>query len=260
MIGVADAAAVLTRPQRGMADWPKQRLVGQASSKNSLSPCARYAIEAVELLNPARPPASLVCITGPSGVTVDAFDGAWRGSPDGRLTGAGFGASRYRRIHPLTLVRSLQNQVAAALTTHFQWRGPCLNALESSLALAALLPNIALLIRETGSLLLVFSSAADRLEERSKTRALYPGATGGEGAVCFLLREGHPLGFLEGPIDPLSAQVPENGPGEAAILADPVLSCGLALLVCLAQSVPWRDLPLRDPHGSQAQYIRWRRA
>ena len=169
------------------------------------------------------------------------------------MTGPGFGPRRSKRIHPFTLIKSLQNQVPAALSMRFGIKGPCLNFLDTATSLAYLVPNATAMLGRCSKVLLVLAAAGDREEERSKLRALRPRDVGMEGAVCFLLTPGPGLGYLE----LAESGWTETGAENSAAFEGSVLQGGLELLRCLAGKIRDRVIVLQDWAGHRAA-IRWR--
>ena len=128
MIGLTSYSAVFSREVPDLVSMEGVEVHGNQVMRRVNSPCAGYAQKAFELLDPPRESLGLLTCSGATGTTASNFDKAWQLAADGRLTGPGFGSSRYKRIHPFTLVRSLQNQVAASLSMTNDLKGPCLNA------------------------------------------------------------------------------------------------------------------------------------
>lgn len=252
MIGVSRYSAVFSRHIPEISGLDHIEIVGALKSGRTEGPAARYACHAFELMNPDVDSLGLVTISGASGSTVNAFDRAWRLSEDGELTGPGFGEKRYKRIHPFTLVQSLQNQVPAALSMNYKITGPCLNLLDAATGLAYALPNISQMLQRCARVLLVMASAGDREEETTKLKGLEPNSQGLEGAICLLLEQDltrdRALGYLEA------------GTGEASSaceIASPVLSGGLGILLAVATRAS-RRITLNDYFGNHAS-IYWRR-
>ncbi len=249
MIGVVDYAAVFSRPAAGLERLPKARVDPDPPEEKTMSACAAYALAAATALGPIREDAALICVSGPTGATVTAFEKAWRASKDGRLTGPGFGKSRYKRIHPFTLVRCMQNQVPAMLSMRLGLKGPCLNAVESATALAWLLPNAAAALERSPELLLVMASAGFREEERAKQLNFIDERDGLEGAVCLRATRDGALGRLS-TIEPLS-------PPPARLPVEPALEAGIRILGCIAENARDRVIPLKDRSGRTA-FLHWR--
>ena len=171
--------------------------VERGEKKKTLAPVSAYALAAVADLEMDLPEETgLACVCGPTGILVDAFDRAWQKSGDGRLTGTDFASRRYRRIHPFTLIPSLQNQVAASLSMELGLTGPCMNVISSETGMAYLLPSVAAMLTRTPLVLLVIASAGYRGEEVRKLAAM--GRTEGacEGAVVFALAKSGGRGLL----------------------------------------------------------------
>ena len=257
MIGITGLSAVLSRPIEGLANLDTVRVAQNLRGHKTMSPSSQYANQAVALLNPSPVGLGMVCISGPTGSLVEAFDKAWRLSGDGRLVGPGFARSRSKRIHPFTLMRSLQNQVPATLSMEFGIHGPCLNALEGATAPAVLLPNILAMLNQCEKVLLVMAGAGFRGEEAAKHQAVAPESEGVEGAVCMLLSKGEgPLGFL--------APSPETTPSDAhrdgpfSLFRGLVFQAGLAVLRALAGKESSVLVPLTEFNGHQA-FLQWRR-
>lgn len=261
MIELCSYSAVFSRPVTGLEGLARVRAVAPASTRRLLSPCAVYAVAAVELLETDLTSTGLVCVSGPTGSTCAAFDRAWQRSADGRLVSAGFGRGRFKHIHPFTLIRSLQNQVPAVLSMSFGMKGPCLNVLESVTALASVLPNIEAMLPRCPRVLLVLAAAGARGEERSKMEFLAPGRMLVEGAICFLFSRTTESGAL-GQVGPgRIARDLESGKQEnpAANPAGPPLSAGVELLRCIAAGLEERQIPLHDFFRCQSA-IRWRKS
>ncbi len=252
MIGIERYSAVFSRKVKGLAGLAHVQITAPLSDGKMASPCAAYACRAFELMAPETAGLALVCVSGPTGSTVRAFDKAWQASPDGKLVGEGFGKRRARRIHPFTLVKSLQNQVPATLSMNYGIKGPCLNVLEGATSLAYLLPNISALLAAHHPVLLVLASAGYREEERAKHHALLPERRGLEGSACFLLTRNGALGYLE-------PALPDGDPGvtEDQFPISPVLHAGLEILHCIAENPRERVIALKDFGGHRA-YLRWR--
>lgn len=256
MIYVKQAAAVISKQVTWLASFDEVRQGMCLQHQKTHSPAARYALAALALM-PGPLPHPLVCLSGPTGATVEAFAKAYGAASDGRLTGAGFATRRYRKIHPFTLLRSLQNQVAAVIAMEHGLRGPSINALESATALAYLLPSLRALLRRHNEVLLVMTSAGDRLEELAKFHCFQSETATLEGAVCFVLSSqsgvgeisaAHPAG--EEPSDR------EIFPSRALTPFAPALAGGLALLQCFLERNPSRVIQLSDFSGHEA-HIQW---
>ncbi len=246
MIGIARISAVFSRDVPELAGLENIETVGLLNGRRTTGPAADYAERAFEIMSPDTRELGLVTICGPSGSTVKAFRKAWAASSDGTLTGEGFGEKRYKRIHPFTLVKSLQNQIPAALSMKYHITGPCLNLLDAATGLAHALPNIRVMLKR-GPLLLVMASAGDREEESQKMAWLHPEQSGLEGAICLLLTGQAVHGSLE------------PGSGEAThppIAAAPVLEPGLQILQAIAQGTS-RSITLTDSLNHSAT-IQWR--
>ncbi len=185
MIAITAWSAVLDRELPGL-NHPNLKVMARPEARKTTSPAAAYALEAARALQ-VPPAAGLFTISGATGMTCDVFDGAWRRSPDGRLTGPGFAESRYKRIHPLTLITSLQNQVPAVLSMELGLTGPCLNSLESAQALVHGRTQIEAMVRTQGAALVVLATAPDRGEEALKHRLAHPAAPLLEGGLCLLV-------------------------------------------------------------------------
>jgi hypothetical protein len=163
------------------------RAVPRTEKKKTTAPVSAYALEAVAGLGLDLPKETgLAIVCGPTGSLVNAFDRAWQKSGDARLTGTDFAKTRYRRIHPFTLIPSLQNQVAASLSMELGLTGPCMNSISGETGLAYLLPSVAAMLTRTSLVLLVVASAGNRGEEALKLKAM--GREGRcEGAAAFLI-------------------------------------------------------------------------
>ena len=254
MIGIEAFSAVFSDDVPGLMDLPGVVCSGRLEESKTESACAHYAVEAVSRLSPENEGLGLITVSGPTGTTVKAFDKAWSASKDGRLTGPEFGARRSRRIHPFTLIKSLQNQTPANLSLRFGIKGPCLNFLDTPTSLAFLLPNAAAMLDQRPKILLVLAAADDREEERTKRKALHPKSTGIEGAACFLLTRRPGLGYLEA----AELEWANNESIRDAPLQGSVLQGGIALLRCLADKTHERVIVLQDWGGRRAA-IRWRK-
>jgi len=251
MIGLAAYSAVFSRAVPGLEDLAGIDVCGPQERAKNRSAIAVYAEQAVARMAPDPMGLGLVCLSGPCGPMVDAFDKAWQRSPDGSLTGPGFGAHRAKRIHPFTLLRSLQNQVPAILSMNLGITGPCINALDSATGLACLLPNIAAQLTRCRAILLVMAAAGEGLEEGSKRKARVPGASGLEGAICLLLTRDAALGTLE------LAQPDRDCRPAVEDLAAPVLAPGVTLLRHLALGSQEALITNTDESGFQSAVF-WR--
>ncbi len=190
MIAVTAWSAVHDRELPGLSHTNLQ-VLPQPEARKTTSPAAAYALQAARALNIPHG-AGLFTISGATGMTCEVFDGAWRRSADGHLSGAGFAEGRYKRIHPLTLITSLQNQVPAVLSMELGLTGPCLNCLESAQALVHGQANLEAMVRSQGAALIVLATAPDRGEERLKHALAHPEVPLLEGALCLLAQEtGH---------------------------------------------------------------------
>ena len=253
MIGIAAYSAVFSRNVAGLEEVPGILTGVSVEDEKTTGPCAAYAVRAFSGLNADPESLGLVCISGPSGSTVDAFDRAWQAANGGTLTGPGFGPHRSKRIHPFTLVKSLQNQVPAALSMKFGLKGPALNLLEADSSLAHVLPNIEIMLQRCRAVALAMAAAGDRAEERIKLKSLDPGIRGLEGAACFLLTRESTLGYLEAsePVECEKTTSIETGS------CPPILEPAIGLLRCIANKDRGRLLHLRDRHGHRTQ-LRWK--
>lgn len=197
MIAITAWSAVLDRERPGLSH-PNVQIMARPETRKTTAPAAAYALHAARALDiPAN--AALFTISGATGVTCEVFDGAWRRSPDGRLSGSSFAEGRYKRIHPLTLITSLQNQIPAVLSMELGLTGPCLNCLETAQALVHGRTNIEAFVKTQGAALIVLATAPDRGEERLKHALAYPDGPLLEGALCLLAQEtdrGVPLDAL----------------------------------------------------------------
>lgn len=194
------------------------RQIEKPEIHKTLSPVAQYALAAVRDLGiNLLPETGLVSLCGATGCLVDRFDRAWQKSRDGQLTGTDFASRRYRRIHPFTLISSLQNQIAASLSMELGLQGPAMNAIASDNGVAYLLPTIAAMLERCPLVLLVLASAGNRGEEAVKLEALQQNADRCEGAVAFAFgkEQGH------GRLLPLD---------EGAEVASSMLATGFALV------------------------------
>jgi len=132
VIGVRAVSAAFSEPPgEGIADLEGVIITGHARGNRTDTPATDYAKQAFARLPERSPETGLICLSGPSGPMVQAFDTAWRRAPDGRLTGPDF-PTRARRIHPFTLLRALGNGVCAGLSMGFGLRGPALNVLDGT--------------------------------------------------------------------------------------------------------------------------------
>lgn len=252
MIHLLDAAAILTKPWPQVKSEAKMRVVEPMLEKRTLSPAARYAIAAVTLLQPEPVPQNMVCLCGPTGMMADAFMPAVKHAPDGQFNAPGF-PKRSRRIHPLNLIRNLQNQVPSALSQSFGIHGKVLNALESATSLAYLLPNMMAMVQGGEALLLVVASAANRREEKAKRLCYQKGTTGIEGAFAFLLATNGGRGTLSACVSSLATR---DIPWEP-VFGDPLLDAGGLLMACFQQNPQECILPLRDAWGHRSA-LRWK--
>ena len=187
MIGVVAAAAALSDPPSGSPVLDAAWVGPVPRDHKTRAPATLYALKAAELLGVGACTLPLVTVTGPTGPMVASFDRAWRLADGGELTGPGFAGRRSRRIHPMTLLRSLQNQVPASLSIERGWCGPCLNIFDHDRlwpCLIALLPG---LIKSHGQAILLLARAGRGEEEGAKFRHRFPGEDNVEGAVALLL-------------------------------------------------------------------------
>ncbi|MCB1051660.1 MAG: hypothetical protein KDC71_13765 [Acidobacteria bacterium] len=196
MIGVLDLTAVLCGPMAGLEG---AEFIPAVRSDRELGPAAVYALRAVEALCQKRPELQLetlpfCCVSGHPGAPVSAFEKAWHLANGGPLIGPGFAETRYRRIHPFTLLTSLYNQVPAALSSKLGMTGPCHNVFEGGGNWSSLLA----LFRTWAQpqCLLVLSSANQREEEAVRNAALWPNAQPLEGAIAILLDAQAPFQIL----------------------------------------------------------------
>lgn len=247
MITITDYAAALNKTVPELAGAKHVLVLPPPATKKTTSPCAAYALAAVGLLSGVSQASALVTLSGATGNLAEAFDNAWTRSPDGRLCGEGFAQSRYKRIHPLTLIRSMQNQVPAVLSMTLGIKGACLNALEGEATLADLLVNIVSMLDRHPSVLLVLATAGDRGEERAKQLAYHAPGAGLEGAICFLLCNSPGLAIIETRPDFNTASPKIDGPA--------VLVPGLAFLSCLVSGKSGTFI-LRDGDYSRAIGLR----
>lgn len=255
MIGISDAAGVVTQSWGKLHHWEKVQLVMPFEAKRTLSPAAGYAVEAVKLLGRATHPQAMVCMSGPTGMMADAFAPIKQQAEDNCLWGPDF-PRRSRRMHPLTLVRNLQNQVPSVLSMTFGIHGPVVNALDSATALAYLLPNLAQLLKTYSEVLLVMASAANRREEAWKRECFNPASVGLEGAFAFILDNKARLGSLKlcsGLENPSTTG--EWQPGGKPI-ADAILAAGAGIVSCLVENVGTATITLKDGCGHNEK-IKW---
>ena len=251
MIGMQKFSGVLTHIPDALQGLEGLQTIAPAREHRTTSPCGMYAREAFAGLGEVAPDTGLVCVSGATGATVSAFDKAWRASEDGRLTGSDF-PRRAKRIHPFTLVRSLQNQTPAVISMTYGIKGPCINALDSATSMAALLPCVDAMLDRCPAVALVLAAAGNREEERTKMENLAPDAIGLEGSLCFLLTRDGALGYLE-PFDGGKPSMLLQPPPTTA----PALAGGLAILQCMAQHVPRAQIMLED-FGGYRTYFEWR--
>ena len=252
MIGVTAYTAALSAVPAELAGLAGIQETGLLQGGRTTSAAAVYAQRAVARMQIDPTDLALACLCGPGGPMVSAFDGAWKRSSDGRLTGTDF-AARSRRIHPFTLLRSLQNQVAAHLSIEFGLQGPCLNALQNPTALAWMLPQLTALAATHRGVLLVLAAAGEQQEEGARRRARVGEGPGLEGAVSLLLTRDPALGYLE--------TVEADSGFECTSLerTAPVPMLGVQILRLLASGPSAATLQLVDADGTRAA-LRWRRA
>lgn len=250
MITILDAAAALDAPWPGLEPWQKLQVGAMPEPKRAFAPSSLYAIAAVEMLRVRTMPQAMVCLSGSTGMMADVFEPARRRSDNGRLVGGNY-ARASRRIHPLTLIRSLQNQVPSALSQTFGIHGPVLNSLESATALAYLLPNMEAFVRTHGQVLLVLASAGNRREERAKRECFLGTRAGREGAFVFLLGNGGGYGKMEltDNLSDLESRMDET------VADDPILEAGRQMMRCMIEKPDQRVLNFRDSLGHCAAAI-----
>ena len=251
MIGIQQFSGVLTHIPEELEGLTGLEETTPTREKRTTSPCGAYAVQAFAGLSDVAPETGLICISGATGSTVKAFDKAWHASEDGKLTGTDF-SRRAKRIHPFTLVRSLQNQTPAVISMEFGVKGPCINALDSATSMAAVLPNIDAMLEHCPAVALIMAAAGDREEEKTKIDQLTPGAVGLEGSLCFLLTRDGALGYLE-PVTGAETSILLQTPPTAA----PALSGGLAILQCMAQQKSRAHILLEDFSGYRT-FFEWR--
>jgi len=226
LIRLLDLAAVLTRVPDFLSDPSKQpiELCSPLPAQRDISPAAAYALRACELLRLEPKPQALITLSGPSGSTLTAFDKAWLRAKGKPLVSPGFGTSRYKRIHPFTLLRSLQNQVPAVLSMKLDLRGPCLNAVDSAMGLSYLLTNAKVLLQHRAPILIVMTAAGFRDEDRSLRRHRHGSPDEIEGAIALLVGRSGGLGRL---------QLGRSGSDGVTPPLPPALQAGLHLLAAV---------------------------
>jgi len=246
VIGVRAVSAAFSEPPgEGIADLEGVIITGHARGNRTDTPATDYAKQAFARLPERSPETGLICLSGPSGPMVQAFDTAWRRAPDGRLTGPDF-PTRARRIHPFTLLRALGNGVCAGLSMGFGLRGPALNVLDQATAPVWLMPRIAEMLHQCPAVVLVMTDAGGRLEEGTKRRARTGDPSMLEGAICLLLTAEPGLGRL-------SMAEPDQ---DSSRMLTPCLTLGLAILESLATGGSPTLITLTDSDGTRAA-LRW---
>ncbi|MDX1384604.1 MAG: hypothetical protein R3190_13210 [Thermoanaerobaculia bacterium] len=237
MLRLAACHAVLAGDlPAALTGHPNVETAAPGEPHKATSVAAAYALRAVTALPlpPAAAPA-LYTFSGPSGSTIHLFDKAWKAAADGRLLGPDF-PRRSRRIHPFTLLLSLHNQVAATLSLELGLRGPAMNLVDSPAGFVDLLPNLALEATRR-DVLVVFSSAANRAEERSRLVHETGCEAGLEGAVALLFRADGGLGSVaqaQSTDGAVRVRAGAAAPGGGRWPFGPGLEPGCGLLLALA--------------------------
>ena len=254
MLKLSACAAVLDRCPIELSDCDLVRGVAQPQASQTRSPASIYAIQAVEDLGIQDRDPALYCICGPVGSSVRLLEKA-RDPESGVLVGAGF-ARRSRRIHPFTILLSLQNQVAATLSLHFGWRRACMNSMDEPTSFVDLIPSMEMRQAE-GAVLLLMTSAAGRLDDRSWHHYRDPGQPVVEGAITLLFEN-------EGELGEIRTATQNDGSKRAGSElfrerpAAPGLEAGLACLSSLARHA---DRDLYELRGAgRSAYFEWRAA
>ena len=254
MLKLSACAAVLDRCPIELADCDVIRQLARPQAHQTRSPASIYAIQAVENLGVRDLDPALYCICGPVGSSVRLLEKA-RDPESGVLVGAGF-ARRSRRIHPFTLLLSLQNQVAATLSLHFGWRRACMNSMDEPTSFVDLIPSMEMRQAE-GSVLLLMTSAAGRLDDRSWHHHRDPGRPIIEGAIALLFEN-------EGGLAEIRSATQSSGSKPAGpelfgeLPAAPGLEAGLACLSSLARRA---DRDLYELRGAgRSVFFEWRAA
>lgn len=253
MLRLSACSAVLDRCPSELSDCEGVREVAPAQAQQTRSPAAIYAIQAVEDLGLPDLDPALYCICGPVGSSVHLLEKA-RDPETGVLVGAGF-AKRSRRIHPFTILLSLQNQVAATLSLQFGWRRACMNCMDEPTSFVDLIPSMEMRQPE-GAVLLLLTSAAGRLDDRNWHRYRDPGRPVMEGAIALLFEAEGELAEIRS-----VAQSPGSksaGPelfGESCVA--PGLEAGLACLSSLSRRAS-RDLYELRGSGGHSAFFEWR--
>ncbi len=252
MLKLSACAAVLDRCPIELADCDLVRQLARPQARQTRSPASIYAIQAVENLGIRDLDPALYCICGPVGSSLHLLEKA-RDPATGILVGAGF-ARRSRRIHPFTILLSLQNQVAATLSVHFGWRRACMNSMDEPTSFVDLMPSMEIRQAE-GSVLLLMTSAAGRLDDRSWHHYRDPGQPVIEGAIALLFENKGELAEIR--TASRNAGSKSAGPklfGE--LPAAPGLEAGLACLSSLARQA---DRDLYELRGAgRSAYFEWR--
>lgn len=160
---ITAVSAALAPCPPSLRDRPEVVDAAVLGSQQTQSPAARYAIAAIEALDSIPENPALFVMTGPLGSTLHSFDRARH--QNGQLTAPGF-AGRSRRIHPFTLLLSMQNQVAGTLSMHFGWTASCFTLCDSPRAFADIIVNFRMASRDSTAIV-VLTSAAGRDEDAS---------------------------------------------------------------------------------------------
>ena len=247
---LAAATAVLNDVPAALRENPEVHSIERpATFSQTVSEAAAFAIEAAQLVDlDGREPA-LFCITGTVGSSLHYFDKA-RESSSGRLLAPGF-ARRSRRVHPFTVLLALQNQVAAELSLHFGWKGPCSSSIDSAAAFVDLLPNIESSLEQRPALV-VMSSAAGRSEDRSWVVYQSRRQRIVSGAVALLFEPNGRLGDVRHPTAPGSALRPDQDLFEEDLVA-PQLEAGLAILWSMGRGLERARFEI-GPESRQAHF------
>ncbi len=246
MIAIREISAVVTRDLGIVSPWLS--IVQQAEDRRSSSPAAQYALMAASKLATSPTKMAMICFSGPSGAHISRFDGACDSQK--QLVSDGFAATRHRKIHPFTLLLALQNQVPAMLSMQLGMLGPCTNMFESGTSFAFALPLIEAYLRGGFRVLVVMSSAADRLEERQRTASFRASKKSFEGAICVVFDRKGELGHIKA----------ESEHAEWLDLwydlnvIEPVLMPGVGLLKAIHGKAKQVRVGLRDDTGFESSF------
>ncbi len=252
-------SAALSEDVEGLDGLKAVRKVPAAKAEQTRSPASAYAIAAVEALDLGDDEPALYCVSGPTGSSLHHFDRACDPAKGESLHDTDFARRRARKIHPFTLLLGIQNQVAAHLSLHFGWNGPCCNGIESSAAFVDLIPSMELALRKRPALV-VMSSAAGRCEDRSWCQYRAPGKRILEGAVALLFAPRGNLGEVT--LGPRRGALKigrgaNTSPFEKWPVA-PCMEAGLAVLWALAQAVDRACFEIAG--ASRSAYFEWTHA